>query len=91
MITKRKRRSPFKFKSRKEDLQPWKFIALLNIPEVKRSAVAEYIYGSDENNQRSLISRKSSGLIRPSQLEISKAMEFYASLVEEINDILGVK
>jgi hypothetical protein len=91
MITKRKRRAPFKYKSKKEDLQPWKFIALLNIPEVKRSAAAEYIYGSDENNQRSLISRKSSGLLRPNQEEIAKTMEFYASLAEEINDILGIK
>jgi hypothetical protein len=89
MIIKRKRKAPFKFRARKEDMQPWKFIALLNIPEVKRAAVAEYIYGSGETNQRSLLSRKSAGLLRPSDKEIQKTLEFYASLKEEIEDILS--
>ena len=88
MIVKRKRKAPFKFKARKEDMQPWKFIALLNIPEVKRTAVAEYVYGSGDNNQRSLLSRKSAGLLRPSKEEMQKTLEFYASLKEEIEDIL---
>jgi len=88
MIIKRKRKAPYKFKPKKDELQPWKFIALLNIPEVKRVAVAEYIYGSGDTNQRSLLSRKSAGLLRPSEKEIQKTLEFYASLKEEIEDIL---
>jgi hypothetical protein len=91
MIVKRKRPRPFKQKIKTSDLKAWKFIALLNIPDVKRTAVAEYLYGSDHVNQRSLISRKGAGLIKAKPDEIRKVLEFYASLCEEIQDILNAE